>query len=508
MAFSPLLLGLDVGTTNIKAVAFDLRGRIVAQASVKTPTHYPQPGRAYYKPAELWAGVVEATRGAVTQLNDPQRIVSMAVASIGETGFPLDAHGECTYDALAWFDDRSEPQARRIEALIGRDRLFATTGLGPGSIFGLPKLLWFQENEPDAFARTVTWLNTADYVAYRLCGVPATDYSLASRTQALNLNALRWDETLIREVGLSPELFAPLTPSGTALGSMSPDVAAAMGLPNHVTVAVGGHDHICGAMALGVTEPGTLLDSIGTAEGVLLPLERPITDPVMGHQGYEFGAHVSGGYYGWPAIRTAGACIDWFRSVCADDADYATLAAEAEAAPPGASGVRFQPHLRLPHSPSNDAKSRGAFIGLSTDVTRGAMFRAVLEGLAFETRAALEPLLAHAGIDELSRIYAIGGGTRSRLLMAIKATVLNHTIHIAGVEEATALGAALLGGIGAGVFDHVADAISGLQRKLTPVEPLAGEVQLYDAIYREVYREMYPALRALDHANYGFKYKV
>jgi len=197
--------------------------------------------------------------------------------------------------------------------------------------------------------------------------------------------------------------------------------------------------------------------------------------------------------------------IDWFRSVCAGDVDYATLAAEAEATPPGASGVRFQPHLRLPHSPSNDPKSRGAFIGLSTDVTRGAMFRAVLEGLAFEARAALDPLLAHAGIDELSHIYALGGGTRSRLLMEIKATVLNRTIHIAGVEEATALGAALLGGIGAGIFSDVSDALSGLQRKLTPVEPFAGEVGLYDAIYRQVYLAVYPALRGLDHANYRFK---
>jgi xylulokinase len=506
MDSSPILLGLDVGTTNIKAVAFDPRGRIVAHASVKTPTHYPRPGRAYYKPTEIWASVVQVVRAMTADLTDPDAIVSMAVASIGETGFPLDERVECIYDALAWFDDRTEPQANQIEAIVGRDRLFATTGLGSSAIFTLPKLLWLKQNEPDVYARTVTWLNTADYIAFRLCGFPATDYSLASRTQALDLRALRWDEALIREVGLSSDLFAPLAPGGTLLGRVSPDIAASIGLPDHVTVAVGGHDHICGAMALGVTEPGTLLDSIGTAEGVLLPLERPITDPVIGHQGYEFGAHVSGGYYGMPAIRTAGVCIDWFRSVCAGDADYATLAAEAEATPPGASGVRFQPHLRLPHSPSNDPQSRGAFIGLSTDVTRGAMFRAVLEGLAFEARAALEPLLVYAGIDELSRIYAIGGGARSRLLMEIKATVLNRTIHIAGVEEAAALGAAILGGVGAGVFADVTDALSGLQRKLTPVEPLAGEVALYDAIYRQVYLEMYPALRELDHANYGFKY--
>jgi xylulokinase len=202
-------------------------------------------------------------------------------------------------------------------------------------------------SQPDAFAHTALWLNTADYIAYRLSGIPATDYSLASRTLALNLARRQWDRELIKEVGLSPHLFAPLQSSGTHLGPVTATAAVATGLPTSSQVATGGHDHICGALAVGVVQPGTMLNSLGTAEATFIPLEQPLTDPALGQQGYGQGAHVvTNGYYVIGGLYTSGASVAWWREILDKKVDYTALIAEAEQVPPGSLGTCFLPHLR------------------------------------------------------------------------------------------------------------------------------------------------------------------
>src|SRR5215210_3605841 len=493
-----ILIGADVGTTNIKVVAFDRTGRAVEGASSPTPTRYPKAGRAHYDPEELWNSFAVTLRQVTEKLDDPDRVASIAVASMGEAAVPLDSRGRPTHDIIAWFDDRARPQAERLGRLVGQDRLFGLTGLSLQPIFGLCKLLWLKENEPDAYSRTATWLNVADYMAFRLCGVAATDYSLASRTLALDLHNLRWAEELLEEVGIPPRLFAPLRGGGSSLGPVSSEAASATGLPEGASVATGGHDHVCGALAAGVTQTGTMLNSLGTAEAIFLPLQRPLTDPQVGHQGYTQGAHVAGQYYVFGGQYTSGASVEWIREV-SGGVDYDTLIAEAEEVPPGSLGAFFLPHLRLANPPYDDPAARGAFVGLSADVKRGALFRAILEGLAYDSRKSLEPLLDHSGIDDLRTIYAIGGGTQNRLLMRMEATVSNQAITVVGVEEATSLGAAILGGIGAGVYADVPSALEELRYAESRVEPIQEEVSFYDAAFHKVYGRIYPSLRGVHH---------
>ena len=498
MDAEPLLIGADVGTTNIKVVAFDRSGLAVESASSPTPTRYPGPGRAHYDPEELWDSFAAALRAVTGRLDEPGRVASVAVASMGESAVPLDPRGDPTGDMISWFDGRARPQAERLGRVVGQDRLFGLTGLSLQPIFGLCKLLWLKENEPEAYSRTATWLNVADYMAFRLCNVAATDYSLASRTLALDLHGLRWAEELMEEVGISPDLFAPLRGSGSPLGPVGSEAASATGLPEGVCVAVGGHDHVCGALAVGVTQTGTMLNSLGTAEAILLPLEGPLTDPRVGQQGYTQGVHVAGGYYVFGGQYTSGASVEWLREVLGG-VDYATLISEAEEVPPGSLGAYFLPHLRLANPPYDDPAARGAFVGLSADVKRGGLFRAVLEGLAYDSRNSLEPLLSHTGLDRLQTIHAIGGGTQNRLLMRIKATVLDQEIIVSGVEEATSLGAAILGGVGAGVYADVPSALEELRSDENIVEPVPDEVPFYDAAFQRVYGRIYPSLRGLHH---------
>ena len=510
MATLPLLVGVDVGTTNIKALVFEPDGGIVGQASVSTPTHYPQPNWAYYDPDELWGATVSALKGATAQLSNPQHIVSIGISSFGETSVFLDAHDQPTYHAIAWFDQRTQPQMAWLEAQIGADHLFALTGLPPLAIYGLCKVLWLKQNEPAAFARATRWLNGVDYVAFRLCGVAGTDYSLASRTFALDLRRQAWATDLLSEVGISTSLPAPLTPSGTSLGQVLPEVAQATGLPAHTQVALGGHDHIVGAFALGINTPDKLLNSLGTAEAIFLPLETPFTDPEVGRQGYSQGllqVQERGAYYAMGGLYTSGGSIEWLREAMSgvdrpeEQPDYATLIAEAAQVPPGSLGVSFLPYLRLAGPPYVDGKARGAFIGLSTDAKRGALFRAVLEGVAYDMRLSLETLLAHqAGTQPPKRqIIATGGGTRNPLWMQIKATILNQPIEIVDITEAVTLGAALMGGLGAGVYPDIDTALQAVHYQQKQVQPQPEYSVQYNRLYEQVYCQIYPALRSLHH---------
>ena len=221
MPSDALLVGIDFGTTNLKAIVFDATGAIVASTSLRTPTHIPRPGWASYDPEEMWQTTVAALRKVVGQLDHPERIVGVAVASIGETGVLLDAHGQPLGEVIAWFDARTKPQAQWLEQHIGRDRLFAATGMSLQPIFSLCKLLWLREHAADTFRRAVRWLNTADYIAYCLCGEQATDYSLGCRTLLMDIRRLQWDPGIFHDVGMDPDLFAPLVPSGTRLGTVT-----------------------------------------------------------------------------------------------------------------------------------------------------------------------------------------------------------------------------------------------------------------------------------------------
>jgi len=500
---SELLLGIDVGSTNVKAAVFDLSGAAVALASTPMMTHVPRPGRAFYRPEEIWRQVVRAVKAALDQTPASGRhaIKGVSVASVGEAGVPLDAHSEPVHDVIAWFDTRSQPQAEWLARTIGRDELFAISGLSLQPIWSLCKILWLKDEAPEAWSRTVLWLNVADYVAYRLCGVPTTDFSLASRTHAFDLGGRAWHEGLLREIGISPSIFAPAVASGARLDTVTLEAARATGLPTSAVVCAGGHDHVVGALGAGVVAPGQMLNSLGTAEAIFLPLDRAIRDPRLGAEGYTQGCHVvPSRYYAFAGQYTTGASIAWANEVLGGDVPLETLLEEADAVPPGSHGVAFLPHLRLANPPVDDPRSRGAFVGLHTDTKRGALLRAVLEGLALESRQSLQGLVAHDGVPRPREAVAIGGVTRNALLMRIRASALNLPYVVADAPEATALGAAMLGGIGSGVYRDADDALSHVAVPVHRVEPVPSDAALYHRLYDGVYRQLYPSVRDISHA--------
>jgi xylulokinase len=486
----PYLIGLDAGTSRIRGVMIGGGGRIVAEAGRATPTRILPNGWAEYDAEELWnlakAILHELARGRPAA----GPIAGVAVTSVGDAGVPVDADGKPLGPIIAWYCPRTEREKDWLAETLGADRIFQVTGMPLDRSLGLCKILWWRTHAPEVFARMRRWLNVADWIAFRLCGEAATDLSLASRTLALDLNERAWSEPLLEAVGIEPAIFPPIAANGTAIGRLRPDVAAETGVDAAAIVSVGAHDHVAGAIAAGAIEPGILLDSMGTAEALILALARPVLDRRLLRLGLQqsalaFDAPV---HLLVAGLLTSGAAIEWFRSACANGADHARLIAMAASVQPGSDGVVFIPHLRLGAPPHPNPRARGAFLGISPEVTTATLYRSVLEGLALAAAGAVEAMLSVSGRTATGAIRVIGGGTRNDLLLRIKASAYGLPLEVSPSTESTALGAALLAGLGSGRFADWRVAVECLRRTapLRLVEP--------DPAWTKIYSDMRPRL--------------
>ncbi len=496
----PVLLGVDVGTQSIRVLAFTADGRHLATASRPTPSRPWGESGVDYDPDALFAAVETCLREIVNKLPSGAPVAGLAVASVGETAVLVDADGRAAAPAIAWFDRRTEQAAKAIEARIGAARLFELTGHRLDPTLGLCKLWWMREHWPEAFSRARRVLNVADWIAFRLSGVAATDFTLASRTLALDLRARTWSAEILEALGLDARLYAPLKPNGAPLGPVRSDLAAALGFAKPPIVGVGGHDHLCGLFAAGAARPGALLDSMGTAEAILRATDRPLIDARVDAHGLIQGAIATNRdlFYLGGAIYSSGGAVEWLRSLFGGAAHDA-LIAEARAVPPGAGGAVFLPHLAYAGAPEPDAEARGAFVGLRAEANRASLYRATLEGLALQMRRMSEAIAALPGVGRASEIRVIGGSSRNPLFLSIKASVLGEPILAMDEAESTALGAALLGGLAAGLWPDLDHAVAGLERRFHVVEPERIWIDVYAELYEKVFRVLQGELKTANH---------
>jgi xylulokinase len=409
---------------------------------------------------------------------------------MAEAGLLVNAAGQPVTPIIAWYDSRSDPQYRRWLDRFGEDHFRPVAGNRPNPIYGAFKLQWLRDHDPAAYAAAARWLQVADYIAFRLCGVPATDYSLATRTMLFDLPGLRWSDTLIAAAEVRGDLLPEAVPAGTRLGGVTQAAAEATGLPAGIAVGCGGHDHICGALAAGACQEGIGLDSMGTAEPAFLPLDTLRLGSASDTARCSFSAHVvRGKYCAMKGIRSSGAAVAWSGRLFDLDAaglpSYERMQTAASQAPPGSRGVFFLPRL----APID----RGAFVGLTTQAGPAELARAVYEGLAYEWRAYLE------AIEQVTRsrattIKLIGGGAQTALWVQIKADVLGRPLQVLDLKQSTALGAALLAGQAAGIFRDEAAALAGLRHAERVITPDPGNAALYHRCYRTVYQRLEPAL--------------
>jgi xylulokinase len=500
-----LLLGIDVGTTNLKAVLYDLAGNQVAVARRATITHHPRPDWAVYDSEEIWQGIADAIRAVIAEIQEPTRVRGIAVASMGEAGVPLDENDQPLYPVIAWFDPRTEPQSRRWIENFGLYPTYRITGQTADPYLTLAKLLWLREHEPELFKRMRRWLCIEDWMIFRLTGEYATDYTIASRTMAFDQARRDWSEEVLAHANLAREIFPRAYPSGTVVGRVNARAAADTALAPGTPVVTGGHDHLVGALAAGVYAPGGVLDSTGTAESTLTILSQPVLSQELCRAHYACYSHVARNRYVLLSqLNASGGLLEWFiehfceheraQAAATGQAVYDLVMAQIPREP-GAHGVMLAPDLHGGSTPDWEPRARGAFFGVTTAHGKGEFLQAIIEATCYWLRVNLEFTERVLG-QPIAELRAVGGAVRNAFWLQTKADVTGRSIVVPELDEATCLGAALLAGIGVGIYRDEADAVKRTQREARHIEPDAARARRYDELY-PIYREGYNAARAI-----------
>jgi xylulokinase len=462
------LVGLDVGTSGVKALAVSAAGEIVGRAEHGYPLSTPRPGWAEQDPDD-W---VRATERALADLGCP--VQTAAGGAVGFSGqmhglVCLDERGNVLRPAILWNDGRTGAQCAEIERRVGVERLLELTGNRALAGFTAPKLLWLREHEPDVYARIRYILLPKDYVRYRLTGERLIDVADASGTLLFDVANRRWSDEVLEALELPREWLPPVGES---------------------TEVAGAGDQAAGALGVGVDRPGPLSVVLGTSGVVFAALPAYRHDPAG--RLHAFCHAVPGTWHAMGVMLSAAGSLQWLANALGVPVDV--LVAEAAAWEPGVEGLLFQPYLAGERTPHPDPDARGAFVGLTLRHDRGALARAVLEGVAYGLRDSLD-LLRELGVAaEVGRVS--GGGGRSELWLRIVASALDLPLERTAVDEGAAFGAALLGGVAGGVFADAHAAVEACVSTHGRVEPDAAWRDAYAEGHRR-YAALYPALSPL-----------
>ena len=503
------LMAIDLGSTSLKAVIYDLDGNIVSSASRPTERITPvgHPEWVIWDPDQIWGGTAAAVKEAVAGIDDPSQIKAVAVTGMGMDGVPIDADGQHLYPFISWHDPRTARQAQWWNKNIGAEKTFAITGFPTWAITAAMRILWMKENEPKIMARADKWLLIEDFLNHKLCGAIATDFSMASCMLLMDQAKQQWSPELIAASGIDGSLLPKPMQSSTVLGKVSAQAAALTGLSTETTVVLGGHDHICGSLPVGAYKPGTLFDILGTWECVIATIPSPVMTDVIRDSAICIQSHVAPDCYAAWGGAPSGESLEWFRKQFGHEAEqkaqkggnvWEHLLASLENTTPGASGVMFLPHLSAAGCPISDDKSLGAFVGLSNTATHADMFRAVLESLNYqflEIRQAME-----SGLNcSFENIIVSGGGTQNEFWIQNKADMLGLPIHVPNVQEATPLGAAMLAGLGVGLYSSLDEACDRVNKPGKIYQPDLKLTAQYESLFK-IYKSIYPALKPVSGA--------
>ncbi|MEA2220808.1 MAG: xylulokinase [Solirubrobacteraceae bacterium] len=529
-----MLAGLDVGTSSVKGLLVSPEdGAVVARAEVEHPLSTPRPGWAEQDPEDWWSGA-QAVLGALAREGE--------IGGIGLTGqmhglVTLDAGGRVLRPAILWNDGRTGAECAEIERRIGLSALIAATGNRALPGFTAPKLLWLAAHEPDVYAGIAHVLLPKDYVRLRLCGEHATDVADASGTLLFDVAARSWSGAVIEALQLdpawlpqaleSPEISGTtgsgarasgaraggatgsgVRASGARAGGATASGARASGarasgaraggarasgalVPAGIPVAAGAGDQAAGALGVGVDRrpPAPVSVVLGTSGVVFAASDAFAADPAA--RVHAFCHAVPGAWHSMGVVLSAAGSLRWLRDAIAPGAPFDALVDEASRWEPGVEGLTFLPYLAGERTPHADPAARGAFVGLSLRHDRGALVRAVLEGVAFALRDSLDLVAEISSPPAIGRVS--GGGARSDLWLQILASVLELPLQRTAVDEGASFGAALLGGVAAGLFPDVHAAVAQCVRPGEIVEPVAAWIEPY-RVARERFVALYPAL--------------
>ena len=485
------LLGIDLGTTTCKVALFWASGELVAISGREYPTYYPKPGWAEQDAGDWWNVTVETIRDVLKKSKvDPGDIQAISVSSHREAVALLNGENRVLDKVIIWLDKRSIPQAKWIEKNFDLWDIYRKTGLRVDPTFTATKLLWIKENKPEILEKTKVALQPKDYLIFKLTGEKITDYTVASRTLLFDIEKREWAYDLFEDFGLPSDIFPEVKYSDEIVGFIDSRAAAETGLKEGTPVAGGGGDRQCEILGSGVTSSNKVEESTGTGSTTATVLEKLIFDKKMR---VVYTCHALRGMWSLEVgIATAGAVLRWFRDQFAVGEKflaeltkrraYEYLDMEAEYVPPGSNGLIVIPFFAGARAPRWKPYAKGLIFGLTIYHTRAHVFRALMEGIAYEIRKVLE-VLEELGV-KTEEIRALGGGGKTPAWARIKANVTGKRVIIPEILDAAVVGDAILAGLSIGVYENVEKAVDRLVKIKTMIEPDWKVHKIYNRYYR------------------------
>ena len=496
------IAGLDIGTTGCKCTVFDENGKYLDKAYRDYPVRRRVTGHEI-DVSVIMDGVREAIREMAAQYPD---IGGIGITSFGETFVMTDGDGQPLHNAMLYTDPRGGDEVKLLSEKLGEMHIAQVTGLRPHEMYSLPKLMWMKAHKPEIYARARHIFLMEDYVVYHLTGAAQIDYSLATRTMALDIRTLEWSAEMFDAAGIDVGLMSKPVPTGTPAGKLTPKAAKAVGLSENVVVVSVSHDQVAAAVGAGAFDGSVAVDGAGTVE-CLTPIYDEMPDIEAMYRGY-FSVvpyAIPGKYVAYAFSYTGGALIDWCVNHLAKDEK---AAAKRQGASVNAhledayraehgdtpSGLLVLPHFAGAATPYMDTASKGAILGLTTDTGVPEIYRGCMEGVAYEMVLNARAL-KDSGV-RFEKLHATGGGARSAVWMQMKADMLNKPIVALKTADAGTVGSAMLTGVAIGAFKDLKDAADHMVEEIHTYTPRPEMHEKYMAIY-ERYEKVYQAVRPL-----------
>ncbi|MBP3237513.1 MAG: xylulokinase [Lachnospiraceae bacterium] len=478
-------IGVDLGTSSVKLLLMNEKGEIKNIVSKEYPLFFPKTGWSEQNPEDWWKGCIEGIKELISGF-DKTEVSGISFGGQMHGLVVLDENDKVIRPAILWNDGRTGKECEYFNKTVGREKISELTGNMAFTGFTAPKLLWMKENEPGLFAKIEKIMLPKDYIAYMLTGVHCTDVSDASGMLLFDVKNRTWSEEMCRLTGVKVSQLAKIFESYEVVGTVKPEIAAMLGLSENVKVIAGAGDNAAGAVGTGTLKHGMCQVSLGTSGTVLISTDNYAVDPNNTMHTFD---HANGKYHFLGCMLSAASSNKWWMDDIIGTKDYAGEQKNIKEL--GNNSVFYLPYLMGERTPHNNANARGAFVGLSMDTTREDMTLAVLEGVAFGLRDAVE-IARNLGI-RVDRIRAIGGGAKSPLWCDILANVMNVKVDKINCEEGPGYGAAILAAVGCGVFASCEEAADSFIKVTKTIDPDAATVAKYEKRYK-VFRELYPAI--------------
>lgn len=485
------LLGIDIGTSGCKVALFRPDGTVCAQATGEYAVDYPHPGWAQQHPDAWWNAACAAIRRVLAESGAaPSAIRGVGVDGQSWSAIAVDAQGNVLAPTPIWTDVRAAEICERLKERVTEEELFALNGNPLQPSYTLPKILWYKEHQPEVYNRARWILQSNGYFVFRMTGKPSQDMSQGYGLSCFDMRCRCWNLGIAQRVGIREELLPPLYECHQVVGTIQEKAAAETGLAVGTPVVAGGLDAACGTLGAGVVKPGQTQEQGGQAGGMSLCMDQFAADKRL-----ILGCHVAPGMWLLQGGTTGGGgALKWLRETCCPDLTFAQMSELAAATPPGSGGVIFLPYMAGERSPLWNPHAKGVFFGLDYAKGRGHMIRAVMEGVAYALRHNLET--AEAAGARAGTLRAMGGSANSLVWTQLKADVTGHVIEVPASDTATTLGAAILAGVGAGVYASFEEAVDRTVTVKRVHQPDASLKQTYDEGYRR-YLELYTRLEPM-----------